>query len=302
MRMIRSWNRWVCTTQPRLTVEPVAEGDQVGLGQPVASRTRRRGRSWRPARAARGSSPGCPRRRAANHGAATISTKVSTTSLRQTNEHHSGCSTARIRPTSSHFAITAMAAGDGAGDQQHGAAEPAPPRRYPNPAARHCERRPARATPMAEGARSPGRSRHSSHERPGDLQPRRRVRRCSDSSAVGSVRRSRTGGLPSQDEPALALCGRRRQHRDQPSLGTGGPAAVDAGVAEERALADLGRRDVDPAAAELVGARPWCRRPGTRRRRWWSTSGSAAPSRSRRPRPTLAPEQRAATTGVSRLA
>src|SRR6478735_5849092 len=43
----------------------------------------------------------------ANHGAATISTKVSITSLRQTNELHSAYWVTRVRPTNSHFATAA---------------------------------------------------------------------------------------------------------------------------------------------------------------------------------------------------
>ena len=51
---------------------------------------------------------GVPLAALANHGAATVSTNVSDTSLRHTNDDHSGCSTARMRPTHSHFATTAM--------------------------------------------------------------------------------------------------------------------------------------------------------------------------------------------------
>src|SRR6516165_9608774 len=43
----------------------------------------------------------------ANHGAATISTKVSTTSLRHTNGLHSGYSVTLVLPTSAHFATVA---------------------------------------------------------------------------------------------------------------------------------------------------------------------------------------------------
>ena len=52
---------------------------------------------------------GVPLAARANQGAATVSTKVSDTSLRHTNDDHNGCSMARIRPTISHFAITAVA-------------------------------------------------------------------------------------------------------------------------------------------------------------------------------------------------
>src|SRR6266571_3195435 len=43
--------------------------------------------------------PACP----TSHGTASTSTKVSASSLRHTNELHSGCSTGANRPTSSHF-------------------------------------------------------------------------------------------------------------------------------------------------------------------------------------------------------
>ncbi len=35
MLSIRSWNKWVCTTQPRLTVSSSTEADEIRLGQPV---------------------------------------------------------------------------------------------------------------------------------------------------------------------------------------------------------------------------------------------------------------------------
>jgi hypothetical protein len=51
---------------------------------------------------------GVPLAARANHGAATVSTNVSATSLRHTNEDHSGNSPALIRPTTSHFAATVI--------------------------------------------------------------------------------------------------------------------------------------------------------------------------------------------------
>src|SRR3546814_4474405 len=45
----------------------------------------------------------------ANHGAATVSTKASATSFRQTNELHSGCSTLAMRPTTIHLAAMVIA-------------------------------------------------------------------------------------------------------------------------------------------------------------------------------------------------
>ncbi len=74
---------------------------QVGLGQPVGLAPDAAPDPGAQRCAARGSAPAVPAAARANHGAASISTKVSTTSLRQTNELHSGCSPTRSRPTSS---------------------------------------------------------------------------------------------------------------------------------------------------------------------------------------------------------
>ena len=54
----------------------------------------------------------------ANHGAAMTSTKVSASSLRQTNELHSGCSIGRSRPTSSHLAAVVRHIAATPGDEQ----------------------------------------------------------------------------------------------------------------------------------------------------------------------------------------
>src|SRR6202008_250363 len=53
-------------------------------------------------------STGVPAAAFANQGAATSSTKLSTTSLRQTNELHNGYSTARGPPRISHLAAVAI--------------------------------------------------------------------------------------------------------------------------------------------------------------------------------------------------
>ncbi len=55
-------------------------------------------------------SAGVPVACSANHGRATVSTKVSCTSLRHTNDDQSGCSRASIRPTNTHFASVDTAA------------------------------------------------------------------------------------------------------------------------------------------------------------------------------------------------
>ena len=52
--------------------------------------------------------------------------------------------------------------------------------------------------------------------------------------------------------PGLGLLRGRREHGDEPVLGTRRPGAVMPGVAEEGSLADLGPCDAHPAAAQLV--------------------------------------------------
>src|SRR5882757_229353 len=106
-RMIRSWNRWVCTTQPRLTVAPLPRVTRSASGSQYVSHHTPRPIDAPSARSHRFIT-GVPLAALANHGAATVSTNVSDTSLRHTNDDHRGCSTARMRPTHSHFATTAM--------------------------------------------------------------------------------------------------------------------------------------------------------------------------------------------------
>ena len=107
-RMIRSWNRWVCTTQPRFTVLPSPSVTRSASGSQYVSH-----HTPRPILAPNARNhrfiTGVPLAARANHGAATVSTKVSDTSLRQTKDDHSVCSLTRMRPTTSHFAITAEA-------------------------------------------------------------------------------------------------------------------------------------------------------------------------------------------------
>ena len=137
-------------------------------GRPRAasrSRTTPRGRSWRPAPRSHRFITGVPLAARANHGAATVSTKVSATSLRQTNDDHSGCSPAGIRPTTSHFAATAMTAGDRAGDQQHHTAGQCGPARS----------RPRRTQRLQAGQHRRRRSRTSPSSAPAGRSRRRRA-------------------------------------------------------------------------------------------------------------------------------
>ena len=134
-----------------------------------------------------------------------------------------------------------------------------------------------------------GTSRHSLDRGTGDLEPHRRRERA---ALVGGV------GRPAQlhrraAEPGRALLGLAAAPRTAPpparSSAPTRPGAAMPGVAEERALADPGRLDAQPAAARARRTRPWCRRRGTRRRRPWSSSAAAARSTPRRRGPTSAP-------------
>ena len=158
----------------------------------------------------------------ANHGAATISTNVSTTSLRQTNELHSGCSPGRIRPTITHLATVVVAA----------AISPAARMTAPDDAA--AAGAPNRAATAASAARTPtamaaeqasGTNRQSStvaranRSRRGGLNVR-----CS--SPATTERRRRTGGLPIHELPALDFLGAADMTATSPFLGTARPPAA----------------------------------------------------------------------------
>ena len=122
----------------------------------------------------------------------------------------------------------------------------------------------------------------------------------SASAAVG-LRRNRIGGLPSHDDPAFALCGAALQHRHQPVVGHPPPRLGNAGVAQERALADCRLGDVNPSAAQFVG-----RHHGVvGQERAVLDDGELRGQQCRRDlgaAADLRAQQRAATRGVSRLA
>ena len=132
IRMIRSWNRWVCTTQPRFTVLPSPNLTRSASGSQYVSH-----HTPRPILAPNARShtfiTGVPLAARANHGAATVSTKVSDTSFRQMNDDHSACSPTLILPTTSHFATTAQtpatAPATSSTTPPPSAARPYPPRR-----------------------------------------------------------------------------------------------------------------------------------------------------------------------------
>ena len=158
----------------------------------------------------------------ANQGAATISTKVSATSVRQTNDDQSGCSPTRMRPTTVHFAAVLTAA----------ATTPAPS--ITIPLSSTVVITPNVAMSAARANRTPrpiphdtmtGTRRSSSHSA-------RATRRRNDglnvrlSSAAATVLRRRTAGDPSHDDPAFDLRGAAESTATSPSFGTLCPPAA----------------------------------------------------------------------------
>ena len=194
------------------------------------------------------------------------------------------------RPTSSHFADgrdapAATTPAPSSDDTGHRAAAAEPARRRSTSAAS------ASSTADAErdGARRPGCSRHSS------TAPRATFSRSGGSKVrlcVGRLRRrgaAAPAGCRATTSPPSPAPARPTARRPGRPSGTARPGAGHAGVAEERALADLRRLDPHPAAAELVGRRPWCRRRGRRRRRPSVILGSSSTVDASTPRPTVAP-------------
>ena len=303
MLMTRSWNRWVCSTQPRFTLDAVAERDQVGLGQPVGLAPHAPADLARRGSAARPRAPACRRRRCANHGAATISTNVSTTSLRQTKRAPqrvlAGADPARRRST---WPATVTRGRDGAGGEQHHARTAARRPRDPS-----VERRaPASATSTPTRDARPctitGTNRHSSTSGPRDraaASAGANVRVSSPSAALAAQLHRRAARATTS--PAFDFFGRRRQHGDEAVLGTERPGGGHPRVAEERALADLGAADAQPAAAELVGGDHRVVGEEGAVADGGHLRAAAARSTPRRPRRPSAPSARS-HTGVSRLA
>ena len=239
--MIRSWNRWVCSTQPRLTRRAVAEGDQVGLGQPVGLAPDAAADRARRARAATRCSAGVPAAARANHGAATISTKVSASSLRQTKELHSGCSPAADPADQQPLGRRRHARRASAGGEQHHARRAAPRPRAPTRSRHACE-----GEQHADAERRP--CSITGHD-PAQLDQRRgrpaaaaAARRCGSSSpaAAGAAQPHRRAAEPGRARP-WPSAGVADSTATRPSLGTAAPGRGHPGVAEEGPLADLGR-------------------------------------------------------------
>ena len=181
------------------------------------------------------------------------STNVSASSLRHTNELHSGCSDGRSRPTSSPLGQRGEAGRDRPGGEQHR------PPRAATAGAPH--RGPAATAGRADAGTASAACSHHRHEtaqlgqRARQPQPPRRSEGARLWSTSAPVRRSGSGGLPSHDVPRLALRGPGgRQHRDQALAGHLPARGRHPRVPEERVLADLHVADPQPPAAELVAA------------------------------------------------
>ena len=221
IRMMRSWNRCVCTTQPRLTVAPSASVTRSASGSQYVSH-----HTPRPIVAPRPRNhrfiTGVPLAARANHGAATVSTNVSATSWRHTNDDHNGCSMAVIRPTTSHFAITAIAPATAPATSST-TPEASAVHKWPNRITSACSAK-STATPIENDTRT-GISRQVSTPARISFSFSGGSNVRSASAAVG-LRRNRTGGLPSHDEPALALCGVADSTATSPSSGTLRPGWV----------------------------------------------------------------------------
>ena len=284
MLSIRSWNRWVCTTQP------CVDGRRRRAGRPGRPRAASRSRTRRPLPILAPSdrsqtlSTGVPVAARANHGAATTSTKVSASSLRQTNELHSGWSDARRRPTSSHLASVVDARRDGAGRPSAPRPRPAAAAHQPARSASSSSSAPRRRA-RCRGRRITGTSRQQPRRAPGPPAAASAGCRSGCRRRPPAARRSLVGGLPSHEVPALALRTARggRQHGDQALLGHLATRGRHAGVADEGVLADLHPLDAQPAAAELVAAEQGVVGEERTVADRGQASGSAAPWRPRRP-------------------
>ena len=205
MLSMRSWNRCVCTTQPRFTVAPSPQLDQVGLGQPVGlapdaaadpcahgaqpevEHRRPRGRP------ARTTAPPRPRRRCRRARCARRTSSTAGARSRRS---------ARPAPT---CATVGHRRGHRARDQQHQPAEEG----HGPPAVADGEP----ASSQGDGDRRTTSARGPTRGRAGTPRRGHRATRSRVGAGVGArrrrdsrrPRRSWAGGLPSQEVPAFAL-------------------------------------------------------------------------------------------------
>ena len=235
----------------------VAERDQVGLGQPVGLAPDAAARSVRPSershRLSAGVPVGGPREPRARRPSrrtcrpARCARRTSSTA---------GARRPRSGPTSSHLAAVVSDArprrrrSSTTGPASSSRAETATGPRHACERQQHAdaERRPCTIT---------GTSRQQLDQRRGRPQPRAAARTCGSSSPSAAARRSRTGGLPSQDVPGLGLL------RASPTAPRPGRAWAPRARARSspscrgrRACRSWPRSIRSQPPAELVGRRP----------------------------------------------
>ena len=257
MLMIRSWNRWVCSTHPRLTRRAVAQRDQVGLGQPVASRTTRRGRSARPsARSHSVEHAACrsrPRRTTARRPSRRTCPPAR---CARRSELHSGCSAGRDPADQQPLGRGRDARGDDAGARaapaRRAARRPAAPSRSQARQQRRAARR--RRAPTVQ---------HHRHEpaqldqrRAATLQPRAAAAkvRLSSPLAGGAAQLHRRAAQPGRARLGL-LAAPPTAPPTRPRLGTDRARARSSRSCRGTpACRSWPRSIAHPAAAQLVGA------------------------------------------------
>ena len=149
-----------------------------------------------------------------SHGTASTSTKLSASSLRHTNELHSGRSPALNRPDQQPLGGDRHDAGDHAARRAAARRRAAPrPPKPTRPASR------SKAASDEHGERhactSTGTIRHSSTAARAHFSRARRVEGAALVALLGRPAAASSAACPSQELPALARFGRRRQHADQ---------------------------------------------------------------------------------------
>ena len=250
IRMIRSWNRWVCTTQPRLTVAPFVEGDQVGLGQPV--------RLAPDAAADLGAERAQPqvhhRRAAGGAGEPRRRDRLDEGVRHLVAPHERRPQRVLDRPDTARPQAISRSLRCRRRPRPRSAA----PRRWPAPPTASRTRPPAHCS--ANSTADADRERHDHrdqparlHQRAQDLQPQRTGGTCAARRPRSACGATEPAGCPATTSPPWPCAAPRDSTATSPSSGTSPARLGDAGVAEERPLADRRLGDVDPAAAQFVG-------------------------------------------------
>ena len=209
-----------------------------------------------------------------SHGTASTSTNVSASSLRHTNELHSGCSTARNRPTSSHFIAVATAPARGRGGEQQ----------------RHREQRgyreSGRGVDRHQQACDEHGERGGAHHRhhPAQLdQQRGRPAAAAAGRTYGWCRAARppcaaaSAAARATTSPSSPCAASRRARPRGRGWAPTGPARSSRSCRGRPACRRARARRAS-SRATARRSRPSCRRRGTRRRRPWSSWAARSPS------------------------